>query len=218
MFSRIGNHLRFRVNRLFMMMLIGLSILSVRVDADSNFEELVPGSIPIKWPRHFSPKTAQVFVHNEVTVHTSAPTVWHYLITTELWPSWIDASNIRVLNTDHVLRQRAKFTWTTMGGQSYESTVAECIPNERLTWFTEGMVSARAYHVWLVVPVADGCKVVSYKAINKWDATGETPAYSVEHGTIQIWLNRLKAVAEAATKTGDLPSQGAQGHFKKSGT
>ena len=196
----VSHHVRFSRGRLFATMLVGLSIAFIRVDANGTTKDQGPGSVD-NWPSGLSPETADMFCHNEVMVHASASTVWRYLVAAEQWPTWYnEVQNIRILNSNHVLGRGSKIAWNTLG-LFVESTVAECIPNERLTWLSNtNPAGAVAYHVWVLIPIADGCKVVTEKteAIQASAHFTATDAYATEHRVLQIWLNRLKALSESA--------------------
>ena len=168
-----------------------LSIFVGRVDASNDPAQ---GSTQVDWPAGYSPKTADIYSHNEVVIHANPSTVWHYLVAAEQWPSWYsNARNVKISNSEHILRPGSKFSWNTFGGL-YESTVAEYVPNERLAWFTEGTGIRTAYHSWLLIPVADGCRLVSEKVDYGPNLTSS--AASVDQG-LRHQVNQLKAICES---------------------
>ncbi|MBV8226302.1 MAG: SRPBCC family protein, partial [Verrucomicrobia bacterium] len=170
--------------------IIGLSIFMSRVDADNPAQT----STEVQWPTCYSPKNADIYSHNEVVIHANPSTIWHYLVAAEQWPSWYPNShNVKILNSGHILGRDSKFTWNTFGAL-YESTVAECVPNERLAWFTQGPGIRGAYHTWSLIPVADGCRVVSEKVdVGPNLSTGSDSVRQL----LRLWVNRLKAVSES---------------------
>ena len=221
-----GQRVRFSVDRLSVIMLIGLSILLIRFDANAEsgsgdesqdayprLADLVNASTEVNWPTGFSPKTADLYAHAEITVHASLPTVWHCLIAAEQWPAWFNYSHdVRVSNDKHVLGPGSKFTWnwrfpTSTVTVRIEGTITEWIPQKRLIWLSEGTlpndinwrdkIFFRAYHVWILIPVADGCKVVSEKTVN---GEGASRAIAFERQALQDWLYALKKSSESATK------------------
>jgi uncharacterized protein YndB with AHSA1/START domain len=210
--------LRFCLSRLSAITFVGLIIFFVRVEAIGTTKDHGPGSID-NWPSGFSPRRADMFVHNEIVIHASASTVWRYLVAAEQWPTWRpEAQNVRMLTPGHVLGRGSKFAWNTLG-LSVESTVAECIPNQRLTWLSKTIPDvAEAYHVWLLIPVADGCKVATEKTEIMTNSSWADAAYATEHSADETWLNRLRAISESATNTRNFSSQGVQRGSKKSGT
>jgi hypothetical protein len=77
------------------------------------------------------------------------------------------------------------------------SRVAEYVPNERLAWYTAGPAISTAYHRWSLIPVVDGCRVVS----EKLDYGGNLSAASGNvHSTLNLWVHRLKALSESQPK------------------
>jgi uncharacterized protein YndB with AHSA1/START domain len=116
-------------------------------------------STEIHWPTGFSPERADVFSHEEVVVHASPSTVWRYLVAAEQWPTWYSsASTVKILDPDHTLRVGSTFTWNRFS-VVHQSRVAEYVPNQRIAWYTDEP-TVHAYQVWLLIPIADGCKVV----------------------------------------------------------
>ena len=102
----------------------------LRVNAETVAKDPVA---EVHWPAGYSPKKADCFVHKEALIRASPETVWHYLIAVTQWPSWFpNAYNIRILTSQAALAPGAKFSWNFMGS-SHVSTVAEYVPNQRLT-------------------------------------------------------------------------------------
>ena len=57
----------------------GLSIFMTRVDANAN--DLAQASTEVHWPAGYSPRTADVYSHNEVVIHASPSTAWRVIRT-----------------------------------------------------------------------------------------------------------------------------------------
>ena len=184
-------HIQFASRRLgtALTAIIGLSIFMSRVDADNPAQT----STEVQWPTGYSPKNADIFTHTEAVIHASPSTVWNCVVAAEQWPSWYSNShNVKILNSEHILRPGSRFTWITFG-IPVESTVAEYVPNKRLAWYSAA-TNIRAYHVWLLIPVADGCRVVSEKV--DYGPNLSSSAGSV-HQLLRFQVNRLKAVSES---------------------
>jgi hypothetical protein len=78
-------------------------------------------------------------------------------------------------------------------GTPLTSTVAEFIPNQRLAFCNSGP-TVSAYHVWLIIPAADGCRVVSEKVDS---GPYIAAASSSIREMLQSWVNRFKKVSES---------------------
>jgi len=156
-------HAQFPSRRLFagLIAITGLGIFMTRVDANAN--EPAQASTEVHWPPGYSPTKADLFTHDEVVIHASPATVWNYLVAAEQWPRWYaNSRDVRILNSEHILRPGSRFTWTTFGVR-LESTVAECVPNKRLGWSSMHLDGSgiHSYHAWLLIPVADGCRLTA---------------------------------------------------------
>ena len=80
-------------------------------------------------------------------------------------------------------------------GVPLESTVAKYVPNERLEYYDVHTDSSGiyAYRAWLLIPVTDGCKVISELV-----EYGPIASYSVTvRQRMQHELKQLKAVCES---------------------
>jgi Polyketide cyclase / dehydrase and lipid transport len=172
--------------------IIGLSFFISRVDADNAAQ----ASTEVQWPTGYSPRNADLFTHDEVVIHASHSTVWNYLVAAEQWPSWYSNShNVKILNSEHILRPGSTFTWTTFGVR-LQSTVAEFVRTKRLGWYNMHLDGSgiRSYHAWLLIPVAEGCRLIS-------ESTELGPNISSSVALIRqgrrFQLNRIKAVSES---------------------
>jgi uncharacterized protein YndB with AHSA1/START domain len=176
-----------------LMAITGLSIFMTRVDA--NAKDPAQASTEVHWPAGYSPRTADIYSHNEVVIHASPSTVWRWLVAAEQWPTWCStAQNVRIITSEKVLGPHSKFRWTTVG-VPLECTVAKYVPNERLEYYTDHTDNSgvHAYRGWLLIPVADGCKVISELV-----EFGPIAAYaSSTRRRMQGQLTQLKAVSES---------------------
>jgi uncharacterized protein YndB with AHSA1/START domain len=164
-----------------------------RVDANAN--DQAQASTEVHWPAGYSPKTADIYSHNEVVIHASPSAVWRRLIAVEQWPTWCStAQNVRIITSEKVLGPHSKFRWTTVG-VPLECRVAKYVPNERLEYYTDHTDNSgvHAYRAWLLIPVADGCKVISELV-----EFGPIAAYTYStRQRMQSQLKQLKAVSES---------------------
>jgi uncharacterized protein YndB with AHSA1/START domain len=188
-------HVQFPSRRLFAALIVvtGLSIFMTRVDANTN--DPSQASTEVHWPAGYSPRTADIYSHNEVVIHASPSTVWRYLVAVEQWPTWNSTvHNVKIITSEKVLGPRSKFRLTTVG-VPLECTVAEYVPNERLEYSSHHTDNSgvQAYRAWLLIPVADGCKVVSELV-----ELGPIAAYTYStRYRMQSQLKQLKAVSES---------------------
>jgi hypothetical protein len=108
--------------------------------------------------------------------------------------SWYSsAGSVKIWNSDHTLRLGSTFTWNRFW-IVHQSRVAEYVPNQRLAWYTDEP-SVHAYQVWLLIPVADGCKAVMQKV-------DHGPTIASYSQTVQwadkSWVHHVKSVSEKA--------------------
>ena len=171
---------------------IALNMFVLRVNAETVAKDPVT---EVHWPAGYSPRTADIYSHNEVVIHTSPSAVWRRLIAVEQWPTWCStAQNVRIITSEKVLGPHSKFRWTTVG-VPLECTVAKYVPNERLEYYTDHTDNSgvHAYRAWLLIPVADGCKVISELV-----EFGPIAAYTYStRRRMQSQLKQLKAVSES---------------------
>jgi uncharacterized protein YndB with AHSA1/START domain len=171
---------------------IALNMFVLRVNAETVAKDPVT---EVHWPAGYSPRTADIYSHNEVVIHASPSTVWRWLVATEQWPTWCStAQNVKIITSEKVLGPHSKFRWTTVG-VPLESTVAKYVPNERLEYHSDHTDNSgvHAYRAWLLTPVADGCKVISELV-----EYGPIAAYAGStRQRLQSQLKQLKAVCES---------------------
>jgi uncharacterized protein YndB with AHSA1/START domain len=190
-------HVQFPARRLcaVLITIAGLSIFMTGVDANAN--DPASASAEPHWPAGYSPKTADIYSHSEVVINASPSTVWRRLVAVEQWPTWCStAQNVRIITSERVLGRHSKFRWTTVG-VPLECTVAQYVPDERLEYYSDHTDNSgvHAYRAWLLIPVADGCKVISELVEY---GNGPIAAYaSSTRLRMQGQLKQFKAVSES---------------------
>lgn len=155
------------------------------------------GSEKINWPAEYDPARSKFYVHNEIEINAAPEKVWGFLIDTLQWPSWYKgAKNVQFLNpADSLLTASAVFRWNTMGLQ-FESAIQQFEPYRLLAWESKKK-SIRGFHVWLVIPTDNGCKVITDESQNGWltflEKLFQGKKLKRLHDT---WLSELKKKAE----------------------
>ncbi len=176
-------------------------------------KDLAQANGQIHWPSGFTPPEADVFVHNEITIHAPASTIWENLVDAPQWPAWYaNSADMQLPAGQDKLTAGTHFTWKTFF-QPVESTVGEFVPNKVLAWYGQGK-TAQGYHVWLIVEGANGnCQVVT-------EETQKGPG-AIKRGVEQPraqydahdwWLAALKVRSERAAPSSThglpVPTQG----------
>jgi uncharacterized protein YndB with AHSA1/START domain len=175
----------------------------------------------IRWPAQYRPDDAGFFVHNEIHVKAPPSVVWEELIRAEAWPSWYEgASNVRIppyvlpggapasvqsvghaahANGERVLYPESIFTWRTMDWD-FTSKVTEFDAPHRLAWESRKS-NIKGYHAWLIVPTADGCKVVTEESQHGFLTLMQKIFVPNElRGFHDVWLAALKERSEARAR------------------
>lgn len=154
----------------------------------------------IKWPSAYEPSKSKFYVHNEIEINASPETVWGILIDALKWESWYrGAKNVSFENTNiAVLETNSVFNWETMGLR-FQSLVKEYEPNRLLAW--ESVKSSiQGYHVWLIIPTENGCKVITDESQNGWLTFFEKIFQGKKLKNLHdVWLAELKKKAESQT-------------------
>lgn len=151
----------------------------------------------ISWPPKFHPSKSRFYVHNEIMINASPATVWAILIDALVWENWYKgAKNIRFVDTSHKqLQANSVMNWQTMG-LKFRSTIKEYEPNRLLAWESVKK-SIQGYHVWLIIPTANGCKVITDESQNGWltflEKTFQRNKLKKLH---DVWLTEMKRKAE----------------------
>lgn len=166
-----------------------------------------PGAI--RWPSGYQPQYAGFFVHNEIAVKAPPEAVWDVLLGAETWPAWYEgATSVQVSGApDRRLHPGAAFTWRTMG-LDFTSTVTEFQAPHRLSWESR-KAAIKGYHAWLIVPTADGCKVVTEESQHGFLTFMQRVFLPKKlHRLHDIWLAELKKKAEARARPQRQPRGG----------
>jgi uncharacterized protein YndB with AHSA1/START domain len=146
----------------------------------------------INWPDHFKPENCAIHVVNELEMDAPPDAVWDCLIHAAAWPEWYpNASNVTVHDApDGRLSAGARFRWKTFG-VVIDTRVEEFEPPMRIAWSAKAF-GLEVYHAWLIIPLADGCKVITEETQNgilarlgQWMRPGQM------HKFHQIWLENL---------------------------
>lgn len=81
-------------------------------------------------------------------------------------------------------------------GLSFRSTIKEFEPYRLLAWESVKK-SIQGYHVWLIIPTASGCRVITDESQNGWltflEKTFQRKKLKRLH---DVWLTELKRKAE----------------------
>ncbi len=151
----------------------------------------------IHWPEDYKPENSKFYVHNSIEINAPPETVWKVLIDALQWESWYKgAKKVSFLNSDDsVLMPNTVFQWQTMGLR-FQSTVKEYESGRLLAWESKKK-SIRGYHVWLIVPTGNGCKVITDESQNGWLTYFEKLFQPKKLKRLHnVWLAGLKAKSE----------------------
>jgi hypothetical protein len=114
----------------------------------------------IQWPSEFAPSRAPVHVYNELTSTANPAAVWAWLVRAADWPAWYSNSRaVRLANDAKDLAPGMTFRWHTFGVR-VASQIREFEPLQRIAWDAR-TVGLLAYHAWLIVPTAKGCRIIT---------------------------------------------------------
>lgn len=180
---------------------------SSRASAHSRFEQTMQSDLRhrdpnIHWPERFRPEAADLFSHNEATIHASCRDVWAHIVDATRWPQWYaNSKNVEIAGGGNVLASDSVFHWTTFG-LPLESRVNEFVPYSRIGWYGYAPGTApdpahSFYHTWYLEPAGDACRVVTDEVGRGPDAAHlrETNE-SLMHRGHDLWLATLKWVSE----------------------
>jgi uncharacterized protein YndB with AHSA1/START domain len=155
----------------------------------------------INWPDRYAPDRVAVRVHNEIEIAAPPPRVWAWLIRAAAWPTWYpNSADVRIEDGARQLTDGVRFTWRTFG-VTVRSMVREYEPGARIAWDGTGLLMD-VYHAWVIEPRAGGSWVVTEEHQN-----GLVPRLQSifmprrMYNGHQVWLQRLKAQAEAGPPT-----------------
>ena len=152
----------------------------------------------IRWPGAYDPENAAFFVHNQIEIEAPADVVWDILVHVEDWPNWYAGATDLTVNRGKHGRVTADSTvrWKTMGLR-FDSKVREFEPPARFAWESRKAV-IQGYHAWLLIPTADGTRVITEESFNGFLAYLQGTFIPQKlHGLHQIFLEELKRKAEA---------------------
>ncbi len=155
----------------------------------------------INWPAAYEPSKSRFYVHNEIEINAPAEKVWGFIIDALKWEIWYKgAKNVSFINKqDSMLHSNAVFKWQTMGLR-LQSAIKEFIPGKFLAWESKKK-SIQGYHVWLIVPTAGGCKVITDESQNGWLTFFEKLFQKNKLSRLHaVWLSELKKMAEKANQ------------------
>ncbi|MBA4028077.1 MAG: SRPBCC domain-containing protein [Planctomyces sp.] len=115
----------------------------------------------IAWPEAYKPELATFTITNSVLISAPPEAVWDQLIHAESWPNWYSgATNVVVEgSTGGKLQEGSTINWTTMD-QDLVTKVVEFVPPYRMGWESR-QSTLKAYHAWLLIPTAEGTRVVT---------------------------------------------------------
>lgn len=149
----------------------------------------------IRWPERFEPARSPVHVRNELAIAAAPAAVWAVLIEAAAWPNfYANAHDVQIEGGGQVLFDGARFRWRTFGVR-LESTVEEFAPPARIAW-TARAPGVLAYHAWLIVPTAEGCRVITEETQQGWLArAGKLLSPRRMGAWHQRWLEGLAARA-----------------------
>ncbi|MEZ5041878.1 MAG: SRPBCC domain-containing protein [Saprospiraceae bacterium] len=121
----------------------------------------------IIWPQAFNPENSKFYVHNEIEINAQPQVVWGILINAKEWHTYNKGaqSPIEFVDTTaKTLQDGLKFNFHTMG-LKFQPIINEFVPYERLAW-TSRIKSIQGYHAWVIVPTANGCRLITAESQN----------------------------------------------------
>lgn len=151
----------------------------------------------INWPSEYDPANSKFYVHNEIQIDASPEIVWEFLIDALKWESWYaGAKNVSFIHSgDSLLNANSVFNWETMG-LKFESEIQQFEPYRLLAWESKKKI-IQGYHVWLIVPDGNGCKVITDESQNGWLTFFEKIFQGKKlHRLHDMWLAELKIKSE----------------------
>jgi hypothetical protein len=151
----------------------GLALLCLTVlpncSATARTQALSSASKDIRWPERYEPTKSRFFVRNEIEIHATPAIVWSELVDYTQWSSYYrGAAEVRLITPprSRTLAKASVFEWRTMGLR-FKSTVHEWEPGRRLSWESVNR-KITGYHAWLIIPTAQGCKLVTEESQLGW--------------------------------------------------
>jgi hypothetical protein len=130
-------------------------------------------------------------------INATDSAVWDILTDALKWESWYKgAKDVRFADSmETKIGPNTTIKWHTMG-LLFDSEVKEYQPKRYLAWESKRK-SIQGYHVWLLIPTSNGCKLITDEAQKGWLTFFEkifqrNKLYRL-HDT---WLKELKILAE----------------------
>jgi hypothetical protein len=173
-------------------------LLSFRTNfGDQVAEDLKYANPGIHWPGGFSPKTADLYAHNEIVIDAPVGVVFRHIQEAEKWPDWYSNSQHVVIHSDDkMLKKDTYWDWDTFGVH-IKSHVNEFEVNSRIGWFGNG-TGMRAYHTWYLIPRGNNkTYVVMEECVygsGAKDLRQKDPA--AMHRGHELWDATLKSLSE----------------------
>lgn len=135
------------------------SILTKKYDPNTNL---------VVWPDEFNPAKAKWYVYNEIEINAKPEVVWDILVDAKKWHTFYKGvqSPVEFINDTNAstLKNGLTFKMHTMG-LHLEPVMKEFEPNERMAWEVRRN-NLTAYHAWVIVPTANGCRLITPEAQN----------------------------------------------------
>ncbi len=126
-----------------------------------------PSTNLVLWPEEFNPLKTKWYVYNEIEINAKPEVVWNILIDAKKWHTFYKGveSPVEYLDsTANTLRNGLSFKLHTMGLHLLP-TMKEFVTNERMAWEVR-RGNLTAYHAWIIVPTANGCRLITPEAQN----------------------------------------------------
>jgi hypothetical protein len=182
--------------------LVSLTSISSLLSSCYSHKKVVQSSLPysdkINWPVGFKPAESDFFIHNEIDIKASPQVVWDIFIHAAKWPELNKkAEGIKLLNSPNgKLNSASVFIWSPAG--KFTSTIKEFKPPHNVAWLGEtDNKKITIYNAWMIIPTAEGCKVVSDESQNGPKTKMEKIfAPNMVRKDLRDWLIRLKELSE----------------------
>lgn len=156
----------------------------------------------VEWPKEFNPTKSKWYVYNEIEINAKPEIVWDILIDAKKWHTFYKGveSPVEFINDTNAtnLKNGLAFKMHTMG-LHLEPLMKEFVPNERMAWEVRRR-NLTAYHAWVIVPTAKGCRLITPEAQNGF-LTFLQKVFQPNKllNLHEHWLEVIKARAEETT-------------------
>jgi hypothetical protein len=156
----------------FILIILLFSITSTILGQDKTVKSIQtkkydPSTNLVVWPDEFNPEKAKWYVYNEIEINAKPEVVWKVLIDAKKWHTFYKGVQSPVEYSDTTattLRNGMAVKMHTMG-LHLEPVMKEFAPNEKMAWEVR-RGNLTAYHVWVIVPTAKGCRLITPEAQN----------------------------------------------------